>query len=287
MKDKNNATCCFKSLVKVVSLAEFCAGDIKEYYAIILRGRPCNTKSGCRCCDYHDGTVSFYSPKNHRQDSDNTACIPVHDKQAIDTALLFSDKLLSCSEGTWRAEDFSFFNYYYKESLHVSQCEKRKLEGCMQDISEELSWGVDKYSCRLILRKIETMLLYCKRFFDRQFLMRNETCKCIMSKIDTEIDKYIATRHSAEVTMEATSFIAENLQMSGAYLADYIMSNNGYTMQEYMHHRQIETAKRMMTHTGKSMAQISKELGFSSTRQMTLVFQSLYGITPREYRELT
>lgn len=277
--------CCFSSLVKVVSPSELRTSDFIDYYAAILKGRACSANAGCRQCDFLDGTMSFFRPQAAAGGTGKHAefhyCI--NDKHT-GWAVLFSKELLCCSETAWKPEDFSFFGYSYKESLHVSCREKEKLEQCISDIKDETEWGIDKYSCRLILRKIEQLLIYCKRFYDRQFQTRSEACRCLMNKIDEAIDKEISLRHNAEASPAATGDIAEKLQMSPAYLADYILFSNGYTLNEYFHRRQIYMAQEMIVNTGTAFADIAKETGFSSSRQLTAIIQKICGFTPKELR---
>lgn len=280
--------CCFSSLVKVVSPAELRASDFNDYYAVILKGRASTTKAGCRGCDFLDGTASFCRPQT--TESEAEACKICHEREDgahTGWAVLFSKELLCCSETAWKPEDFSFFGYSYKESLHVSCREKEKLAQCIRDIKDETEWGVDKYSCRLILRKIEQLLIYCKRFYDRQFQTRSETCRCLIGKIDSAIDRYISNTHNAEASCSAIECIAKSLQMSPAYLADYVLFCNGYTMNEYFHRRQIYMAQEMIANTSHTFADIAKVTGFSSSRQLSAIMQKIYGLTPKELRHIS
>lgn len=282
----HNSKICETTLVRVLPL-----GDLHQRrgdeYAIVLRGKTNNTKAGCRCCDFKDGTVSFYRPDNAcaPDGSGGMECMPSNCGESGGKALLFSEKLLRCSESAWKPEDFSFFSYYYKESLHISAREKEKLENILAAIQEEQEWGFDEYSCRLILRKIEIMLIYCKRFYDRQFQIRSEACSCQIKKIEEAAETTIRKRHSAEATIEAVAEIAGETGMSAAYLTDYIKQSNGLSLEDFMQRRQLALACKELKKTDKCSCSIALETGYRSARQMRMVFENVYGMTPKEYRK--
>lgn len=281
----NGTACCYTDIIRVVPLAEVTANDTEKYYLIEISDRPHNTKSEGLSCDFKDGTVSFSLPSStrHGERHDTRRCCHAADGQAV----MFSPTLLCCSENTWKPEDYTFFHYQHKEALHISCKEKEVLERAVSSIKSETEWGVDKYSCRLILRKIEILLIYCKRFYDRQFLTRSDACRCIMSKINATIDEAIAANHSAEASVQTVTAIADKLNMSSAYLSDYIFFKNGHSIKEYMQLRQMEKARQMVTDTSVPIADIARSLGFKSQFQLVTVFKKVYGLSPNECRTMT
>lgn len=281
----HNSKICETTLVRVLPLNEL-RQRRGDQYAIVMRGKTSNTKAGCRCCDFKDGTVSFYRPDSEYITDGNGGmeCMPSNCGEGDGRALLFSEELLRCSESAWKPDDFSFFSYYYKESLHISAREKEKLESIIASIQEEQEWGFDKYSCRLILREIEMLLIYCKRFYDRQFQMRSEACSCQIKKIEEAAETRIRKSRSAEATTQAIAEIAGDTGMSAAYLTDYIKQSNGLSIEDFMQRRQLAMACRELKETDKCTCTIAKELGYRSARQMRLVFENVYGMAPKEYR---
>lgn len=282
----HNSKICETTLVRVLSPTDMRERRDDEY-AIVLSGKKSNAKAGCRCCDFKDGSVSFYRPRKPYVAEQNAGmeCIPDCQNESDGIVLLFSEELLRCSESAWKPEDFSFFSYCYKESLHVSAREKEKLGCIIRSIMEEQEWGFDKYSCRLILRKIEMLLIYCKRYYDRQFQIRSEACRCQISKIEEAAEERIRRSKSAEATPEAIDEIATAVGMSAAYLSDYILQNNGMSVKEFLQRLQLDMARRALTETTDCTCHIAKDLGFRSARQMRIVFESVYGMTPKEYRK--
>lgn len=274
---------CIPKIVSVLPLAELSRACMKDYYTIVFKEKPCLQKAGCKCCDFRDGTMSFYKPacKEPANLRDNTRhCLPNHDEGSGGWALMFSPELLECEEANWKPEYFSFFSYFYKESLHVSSREHDNIEKLMKEIREEADLCQDKYSCRIVLKKIELLLIYCKRYYERQFQTRSEACSCTKGKVEHAIDAYIKENRNASPTPQAEKRIADEMQMSTAYLKDYIEFENGYSLGEYMQMRQMAMAREMLADGRKDAAKISRILGFSSRQQFCRMFQYVYGVPP-------
>ena len=80
-----------------------------------------------------------------------------------------------------------FFSYHLNEALHLSLREKDKAIECMYNIEKELQHAIDCHSKTLISRYIELLLDYCSRFYDRQFITRNEVNKAILNKLGKRV----------------------------------------------------------------------------------------------------
>ena len=73
--------------------------------------------------------------------------------------------------------DYTFFSYRPEEALHVSLREKQVILELLDKINEELQRCIDCYSQKIISKYIELLLDYCERFYERQFITRNEANK--------------------------------------------------------------------------------------------------------------
>ena len=89
----------------------------------------------------------------------------------------------------------------------------------MYNIEKELQHAIDCHSKTLISRYIELLLDYCSRFYDRQFITRNEVNKAILNKMDIALDDYIQSRRlkngvlpSNKILRRYTSFISPLFQ---------------------------------------------------------------------------
>ncbi len=269
-------------LVQVLNICDT-PQDTSEYFAVFMvEGSSCQG-TGCQFYDFHEATLLFHMPQLlDKRCECRQKFTPFNKAEGI--VLLFSRKLLNCSEHLLIPVFFSFFKYNKNEALHVSQREKEILRRELNSIKEETVWNLDKYSCKLIARKIEVFLTYCKRFYDRQFQTRSEQCTCVMKKLERHVDVYITNAHSATANTMAFHYISEQMQMSEAYLADYILFSKGYTLQELLKMRQLALAQKRISDTNGSLKTIAKELGFKSSQYMEDMFQQVYGFNIRECR---
>ena len=260
--------------------------DTYNYFVAILEEGQTSKSNGCHYYDFHNATLSFYLPLQQAKDyqqSHNHCCW--YKKKGI--ALLFNEKLLGCSDYRNIPKDFSFFHYNYKESLHVSQREKEILIRELNSIKEETEWGYDRYSCKIIAEKTKTFLTYCKRFYERQFQMRSEQCGNLMEKLEKVIDKHIKVTHSAIANKETIQSISASMQMSEAYLADYLLFLKGFTIDELLNVRQLALADKAVTETNVPLTTIAKDLGFNSVKHLEMLFQNVYGCKIKERRQTT
>lgn len=67
---------------------------------------------------------------------------------------------------------------------------------------------------------------------------------------------------------------------------DLLKHETGFTFQEYLHYKRMDMAKSWLLGTNKTPAQISKELGFSSTAYFNRIFKELNGCTPEEFKPI-
>lgn len=264
-------------MINIMPLAQFQDVASQVDYAVILQGRIGNARNGCRCCDFQDATVSFIAPRQpesmfHRgNDADGQA-------------LTFSRELEQCPEFRAMLDGFTFFRYKYSESLHLSCREREVLQHCLDDLRKEAAWGLDGHSCRLVMLKTEQLLTYCRRFYDRQFITRSEACRCLSRKLESVADTFITTHHTHTASPLAAGMMAAEMQMSQAYLLDFILHDTGLTLKEYMQLRLFTIAKSHLAGTTMTVGAIAQLLGFPSATYFCDIFKRVNGCTPTEYR---
>ena len=203
-------TLCSKITHPLINIG--CLSDISNtfietgFYRIILKDRSSCPDFGRLCCDYQDATVIFLSPEyTTSQDLGSY-------KRSL--FLSFHADLINASAIKKHFDDYSFFNYRQDESLHISLREKKILTTRFEDISDELNWGIDKYTNILISGKIELLLNYCKRFYTRQFITRSEVNRCIIQKTKRLIDKYFFMNKISEEGLPTSDYCSNNLNLS-------------------------------------------------------------------------
>ena len=79
--------------------------------------------------------------------------------------------------------------------------------------------------------------------------------------------------------------IARELQISRSHLSSKFNEDTGVSLKDYINEQRINKAKDLLTHTERSILEISTFLGFSSQGYFQNVFKRYVGIPPRRYRE--
>ena len=263
-----------------------CLSDISNtfietgFYRIILKDRSSCPDFGRLCCDYQDASVIFLSPEY------SLSCLTSEDlsfyKKSI--FLSFHADLINTSAIKKHFNDYYFFNYRQNESLHISLREKKILTTRFDDISDELNWGIDKYTNILISGKIELLLNYCKRFYTRQFITRSEVNRCIIQKTKRLIDEYFFMNKISEKGLPTSDYCSNNLNLSSAYFEDLFNHETGMSIAEYIQLRRVHLAKERLCNTNKTVSCIARELGYPSQQYFCKLFKKLSGYTPDEYR---
>ena len=90
------------------------------------------------------------------------------------TALVFHPDLLNRTALGKQISRYEFFSYTSTEALHLSAQEVEVFRGVLTMIEQELHRAIDKHTRELIVSNIELLLNYCLRFYDRQFITREE-----------------------------------------------------------------------------------------------------------------
>lgn len=105
-------------------------------------------------------------------------------------ALVFHPDLLRGTTLGRTIKDYTFFSYQVNEALHLSEQERHIIIDCFRNIEEELHHTIDKHSQRLIVSNIELFLNYCVRFYDRQFITRENVNKDILTRFENLLNDY-------------------------------------------------------------------------------------------------
>lgn len=253
-----------------------------NFYAVFLKqGENCVLKYGRQNYDYQDGTLVFIAPGQVV----NIAHIPSNYKPAGYALLFHPDLLLRTNLGKVM-DKYSFFSYELHEALHISQRERQIVLDCFNMIRYELSQGIDKHSKSLIVSNIELFLNYCVRFYDRQFITRDNVQKGIIERFEALLNGYFLSDKPQTTGLPSVAWCASELNLSPNYFGDLIKKETGKTAQEYIQSKVIEVAKERIFDQSKSISQVAYELGFKYPQHFTRLFKQWVGQSPNEFRML-
>lgn len=251
-------------------------------FAIFLKNIKCGDMMyGCQPYDYDDGTLVFISPGQiYGIDSKGVATKP------SGYALVFHPDLLKGTSLDKNIKDYSFFNYEVKEALHLSKKERQTIIDCLTKIEEEIQQNIDKHSKTLIVSNIELFLNYCQRFYDRQFITRNNENKDILVRFENLLNDYFKSDKALTSGLPSVAFCAEALHLSPNYFGDLIKKETGNTALDYIQTKLIDEAKSKIFDHSKTVGEIATGLGFKYQQHFTRLFKQKTGLTPNDYRKL-
>lgn len=252
------------------------------FYTIFLKDVKCGDLIyGRNTYDYQEGTLVFLAPGQVAGLNSNGETY-----QPKGYALVFHPDLIHGTSLGKHIQDYSFFSYQSNEALHLSERERKIVLDCFSKIDYELEHAIDKHSKKLIVDNIELLLNYCVRFYDRQFITRDNVHKGILERFENLLNGYFQTDKPNTIGLPSVAYCANELHLSASYFGDLIKKETGKTAQEYIQSKVIDVAKERIFDYNKSLSEIAYELGFKYPQHFTRLFKQKVGVTPNEYRAL-
>lgn len=155
----------------------------------------------------------------------------------------------------------------------------------MKKINAELQYPIDKHSKSLIIDNIKLLLDYCIRFYDRQFITRENANKDILSRFESLLDEYFSSDISTEKGMLSVQYCADKLCLSANYFSDLCRKETGISALKHIQQKMLDVAKERVFNTSQSIGEISYNLGFPYPQHFSRWFRKMTGYTPNEYRQ--
>ena len=285
--EKYNRILGIKTLHPLVSVTDMSTlKDIKHcckefgFYCIYYKNLECGTiQYGRSKYDYQEGTMLFIAPGQIAGINDGGAT-----PSPRGYVLMFHPDLLYGTPLARRMKDYNLFSYDSNEALHMSEREKQIILNCFHEISAELEHAIDKHTKQIIASTIETMLNYCTRFYDRQFITREIPNRGILSRFEKTVHQWFESGKAREFGLPTVQMCASEACLSPNYFGDLIKKELGKTAQEYIRLYVIDRAKELIAENELNVSEIAYELGFKYPHHLTRVFKKVTGMTPNEYR---
>lgn len=250
------------------------------FYCIYYKELECGTiQYGRSKYDYQEGTLLFISPGQIAGTDDGGETL-----NPKGLALMFHPDLLYGTPLARRIKDYTFFSYDSNEALHMSEREKRIILNCFHDISEELEHTIDKHTKQIVASSIETLLNYCTRFYERQFITREIPNKSVLSRFENLIREWFESGKAKNYGLPTVQMCANEICLSPNYFGDLIKKELGKTAQEYIQLYVVGKAKELIAENEMNVSEIAYELGFKYPHHLTRIFKKVTGLTPNEFR---
>ena len=248
-------------------------------YAIYLKEtKACQLSYGRTSYDFDEMTVTSFSP------GQTVTVEPNPDVPFVKfTALVFHPDLLNRTPLAKQMNRYEFFDYTSTEALHLSAQEVEIFKGVLTLIEQELHRAIDKHTRELIVSNIELLLNYCLRFYDRQFITREEINHTVVKKFLNQLDEYINEKAVSE-GLPTVAYFAGKCCLSTGYFGTLVKTETGRTAKDLINDRILAKAKALLQSETSSVTQVSVRLGFEYPQHFIRFFKSLTGKTPSQWR---
>ena len=248
-------------------------------YAIYLKeNKGCKLSYGRTPYDFDEMTVTSFAPGQVVKVEPNPD-VPF----AKFTALVFHPDLLNRTALGRQISRYEFFGYSSTEALHLSSQEVEIFRGVLAMIAQELHHAIDKHTRELIVSNIELLLNYCLRFYDRQFITREEINHSVVKKFIELLDDYISTK-ALHDGLPTVAYFADKCCLSNGYFGNLVRVETGRTAKDIISDHLLAHAKQLLNDETLTVTMISERLGFEYPQHFVRFFKSHTGKTPSAYR---
>lgn len=249
------------------------------FYAIgLMKDLQGEVRCGRQVYDFETGTMIFMSPNQ----------LIGHELNMLDQAngwlLFFSRDFLARHPLSNQIPDYSFFDYAVSEALHLSEQEESSINQLFQNIHIEYQNPIDKHSKKVVLSNLDLILSYCERYYNRQFITRQEIESDFLIEFDKLLSHYFNTQNLKIKGVPNIAYFAEKLNMSSKYLSDKLKVLTGKSAQEHIHFFLLENAKLLLKQEKLTISEVAYQLGFEYPQYFSRLFKKKIGMTPKEFR---
>ncbi|MBQ3689637.1 MAG: AraC family transcriptional regulator [Bacteroidales bacterium] len=248
-------------------------------YALFLKeNKGCKLSYGRTKYDFDEMTVTSFAPGQ-----------TIHVEPNPDvpnpkfTALVFHPDFLARTQLGRQMSRYEFFSYSSNEALHLSTGEIEIFRSVLDMISQELRHAIDKHTRELIVSNIELLLNYCLRFYDRQFITREEINHEVVKKFEKLLREYLDQKAETE-GIPSVAYFADKCSLTSGYFGELVKTETGSTAQDFIGDAIVKRAKEILNDSSFTVSQVAYSLGFGYPQHFVRFFKRKTGKTPSEYR---
>ena len=274
-------------LISIVDYADFQFPEVAfrasfDFYSISIKKNVRNKLYyGQQRCDFDDGILFFMAPKQVM--SAEIVSKAIGDQPSGWVLLIHADFLWNTTLAQ-KIGKYDFFDYAANEALFLSEKEERVVNGIIQNIQNENHSNLDKFSKQIIITHLENLLSYAERFYNRQFITREQNHHHVLERLEDLLNHYFADYHLISKGLPTVQFIAEELNSSPNYLSRILKTLSGQSTQQFIHEKLIEKAKEKLSSTDLTINEIAYYLGFEHPQSFNKLFKQKTKQTPLEFR---
>ncbi|HIS34182.1 MAG TPA: AraC family transcriptional regulator [Candidatus Avirikenella pullistercoris] len=250
------------------------------FYSVFLKEtKGCTINYGKTMYDFDDQTIVCIAPG---QTVGYTTLEGVPSKAK---GILFHPDFIRGTSLGQKIKKYSFFSYEANEALHLSAEERMIINNCLSIIRTELQHAIDKHTKGLITTNIELLLDYCMRFYERQFITRQDMNLDALARFEKLFNEYFDSGLTAEKGVPSVKYFADKICLSPNYFGDLVKKETGKSAKEYIQLKMLNMAKENLLDPNKTVTQIAYLLGFQYPQHFVRFFKKYEGMTPSQYRQ--
>lgn len=253
-----------------------------DFYGIgVKRMSNVKIRYGQQPFDFNEGILSFMAPRqvlsinidNKEKETERSGwAIYIHPDFLWNTPLANAIK------------QYDFWDYAINEALFLSGKEEDIVTRIIENILQEYYQSIDKFSKKIIIAQIESLLTYAARFYDRQFITREKANHQIVKDLETLLDNYFNSEELIAKGLPGVQYIADKLHLSPKYMSTLLRTVTGQSTQQHIHEKLIKIAKEKLSTTNLSVAEIAYQLGFEHPQSFNKLFKAKTNLSPMEFR---
>jgi AraC family transcriptional activator of pobA len=270
----------FNAINRPVDIEEF--NWMFDFYQISMkRGISTKLKYGQQEYDFDEGVLFFIAPNQ-------IFGVAAEQNTTIERSgwmLLIHPDFLWNTPLAKTIKQYDFFDYSVHEALFLSDKEEQILNGIIENVRQEYHSTIDKFSKHIIISQLESLLNYSERFYNRQFITREQANHQLLDRLESLLSDYFENDDLISKGLPSVQYIAESLNVSPGYLSSLLRMLTGQNTQQHIHEKLIEKAKEKLSTTDLTVSEIAYELGFEHLQSFSKLFKSKTKLSPVQFRQ--
>lgn len=253
---------------------------ITDLYCIaFVDGIRCSLGYGDGTYDFKSGTMLFTLPGQNLNPSSLEILSDI-----AGWSILFHPNLLIKSDLGVKIDQYTFFNYEVNEALSITPEEASIINEIRMQIDHEAHSDSDRHTEVILRAKLELILSYCARFYDRQY---HDSCRLerdYVRQFDMVLNSYYKGGKQSELGVPTVQYCGHQLGISPYYLSNILKRETGMSALECIHNFLIEKAKDLIAENNLTISQIAYNIGFEYPQHFSRLFKSKTGMSPRSFK---
>ncbi len=271
-------------LISIVDVSQFQSNPqvtsvIFDFYAVSLKRGCNNLLYGQQKYDFDEGLMAFMAPGQILRGEEGG--VP---PDLCGWMMFIHPDFLWNSPLAKKIRKYDYFDYATHEALFLSEKEEALMNSIIENIRQEYSANIDKFSQEVIIAQLDLLFTYARRFYERQFITRKATNSQLLDRLEELLNDYFRNEEMLARGLPTVQYIADNLNISSKYLGSLLKQMTGLSTQQHIHEKLIEKAKEQLSATDLTVSEIAFRLGFEHSQSFNKLFKTKTRQSPLEFR---